>query len=259
MSLDPARAREIISSGGVLVCHVSGREIDDPGLLAAGIPNLSAEERERYERFAFSRSKGEFLAGRALARTVLAGLLKAAPESIEFRISLSGKPSLAPGAGGGIEFNLSHTRSLVAAVFCSDCAVGIDAQAMDPRTATAAIAGRFFSESEKRHLLGFSGEAFSREFFKVWTLKEAWLKVRGSGISIPLGSFSITPPSDSGSGIDIEIAEELGERADEWQFDLTAPTAEHLIATAVHRGRGADRPLHVWSVGAADLLNALGR
>lgn len=103
----------------------------------------------------------------------------------------NGKPFI---KNGGVFFNLSHSEERVMCAI-SDCEVGCDVEKLRP--IEHEIADRFFSTEEKKHLGKFTNEAEKRtEFFRLWTLKESFLKATGQGMALPLSSFSIELGAD---------------------------------------------------------------
>ena len=53
------------------------------------------------------------------------------------------------------------------------------------------MAEHSFSPNERARLAAESGSAAVRGFFRCWTQKEAYIKGRGGGLSIPLDSFDV--------------------------------------------------------------------
>ena len=53
------------------------------------------------------------------------------------------------------------------------------------------VAERFFSTRETVSLLGAPIESRAGMFLEYWTLKEAYVKARGLGLSLPLDQFSM--------------------------------------------------------------------
>lgn len=97
-----------------------------------------------------------------------------------------------------IQFNLSHSGSMVMAAF-SSCPVGCDVE--KKQKARMDVAKRFFAPAEQRTLLAARTEE-ERDilFSRLWTLKESYLKVGGQGMAMALGSFAITLGGAAGPG-----------------------------------------------------------
>ena len=90
-----------------------------------------------------------------------------------------------------VQFSLSHSGARVMCVI-ADRPVGCDLQITAPRDLR--LAQRFFSEEECRAV--FAGESESAQqaaFFRIWTLKESFLKCIGLGLRLPLDAFSVVP------------------------------------------------------------------
>jgi len=112
-----------------------------------------------------------------------------------------GKPHLVTreGAGGGgagfdparVHFNLTHSARLVGLCVSRQSPVGVDAEVKSRHTrhALMKIARRRFAEQEVRALeaLPDGSEEQRVLFLQLWTLKEAFLKATGLGISSPVG------------------------------------------------------------------------
>lgn len=91
-------------------------------------------------------------------------------------------------------FNLSHSDKEVMCIM-SFFPVGCDVEKV--HTIKNDISSRYFSDEEKRILAGCSSEAERQDiFFRLWTLKESFIKCTGQGIRIPLDSFSFYFPED---------------------------------------------------------------
>lgn len=98
-----------------------------------------------------------------------------------------GKPGLRNVTG--LHFNLSHAGDYAAAVF-SETAVGIDIERIGE--AKLDLARRFFTGEECEFLESLTGrDTADREFIRIWTRKESYIKAVGRGMSLPLDSFSV--------------------------------------------------------------------
>lgn len=88
----------------------------------------------------------------------------------------------------GIYFNLSHSGEFVICAV-SEKPVGCDIELL--KDAPKRVAERTFSDAEKEHLQQFSGDEYNREFFRIWTKKESYLKMTGKGIRVPLDKLEL--------------------------------------------------------------------
>ncbi len=96
-----------------------------------------------------------------------------------------GKPHLADLA----PFNISHAGDY-AVLALSRQNVGVDLERIRPLD-WQRIALRFF-HPEERVFLAQSTEP-ERDFFRIWTLKESYLKAEGTGFSVSPASFAVLP------------------------------------------------------------------
>lgn len=92
-----------------------------------------------------------------------------------------GKPSLA--GHPGIHFNLSHTDGMASCIV-SDRECGIDCE--NVREYRPKVMRRAFSEREREMVESAADSERDLLFFRLWTLKEAYVKALGSGISYPM-------------------------------------------------------------------------
>lgn len=90
-----------------------------------------------------------------------------------FEYNEYGRPFIA----GGPCFSISHCREAVA-VTVSDTPVGVDVESV--RRFDEALVRRTMNEEEQRCI--FAAEEPARAFIRLWTQKEAVLKLRGTGI-----------------------------------------------------------------------------
>ncbi|NOR51376.1 MAG: 4'-phosphopantetheinyl transferase superfamily protein, partial [Gammaproteobacteria bacterium] len=127
---------------------------------------------------------------------VLAKYLTIEPALIQYRLGDRGKPSLKAAGydSRALKFNLSHTQDITLLAVTSDTEVGIDIEYMDRKTDREAIGQRFFTAPEQRVLFSLAKEKQKRAFYQLWTRKEAYMKVLGSGLSLPPTAFTLTVP-----------------------------------------------------------------
>lgn len=92
-----------------------------------------------------------------------------------------GKPALEEHPG--IHFNLSHAEGIAACIVCGrEC--GIDCERI--RDFRPNILKRIFSEQEQAYFRNLPDEEKNTAFFRLWTLKEAYIKAIGRGLSFPM-------------------------------------------------------------------------
>lgn len=154
---------------------------------------LSAEEKARADRFLRPANRREFIAAHALKRQMLAQALCIPPDALRFGTEdAHGKPCVL-NAPRPVNFNLSHTTGQVgcAVTLDPDVSVGLDLEEADRRT-TATLADRFFADDETAWIHAQPDPL--RAFLSVWTLKEAFVKAAGRGLSLGLETFSVRPP-----------------------------------------------------------------
>ena len=98
------------------------------------------------------------------------------------------------------QFNLSHSGSqvLCGAYFSPvghALSLGCDIEVVEKANLT--LARRFFSDDEQAWLSALpQGAKQDSGFYRLWTLKESFLKATGTGLSRELSSFSVIPQED---------------------------------------------------------------
>jgi 4'-phosphopantetheinyl transferase len=147
---------------------------------------LSAPERARANRFVHALDRQRFTACRAHVRRILGETLNQAPEAVEIAIDSHGKPYCPSTA---LHFNVSHTGA-DGVIALAMAPLGIDIEAMRPLEED--IARRFFSPDEVAALNALSSETYWLGFYRCWTRKEAFVKAKGQGLSLPLDGFSVS-------------------------------------------------------------------
>jgi 4'-phosphopantetheinyl transferase len=161
-----------------------------PELTAQHYALLSDEERARASRFVFERDRTRFVFGRAMLRTILGSALGIPGACVPLEVSTSGKPEI-HGCDGS-SFNLSHSGIYVAVALTRGRQVGIDIEVHRPNCDFRWIAREYFCPAERAHLEACPAQAEAL-FFRYWTLKEAYLKAVGSGLSGSLRDLDVSP------------------------------------------------------------------
>jgi 4'-phosphopantetheinyl transferase len=210
------------------------------------LPLLSSEERARYLRFHFEHDRHSYLAAHALTRAVLAPLAGLPAPELQFEAAAHGRPELCqPAAGPRVRFNLSHTRGLVACAVALEHAVGVDVEHVERRTDIDQLAPAVFSERERAELGALSGAEKRARFFQLWTLKEAYIKAVGKGLSLPLRSITTELPASEQPRLC--FAAPLSDDGKDWWLDVHAPRPSHMLAVALNVAPPVRAAIREWS------------
>jgi 4'-phosphopantetheinyl transferase len=171
--------------------HLWQAKLDDhdPGKLRLF---LADDETLRADRFHFAKDRNHYTVARGLLRKLLGGYLGAHPSALRFTYTEKGKPSLAESHRGSINFNLAHSHRMVLYAFSRQREVGVDVEFLREDFAGEGIAERFFSPREIKALGSLPAALRKEAFFNCWTRKEAYIKARGEGLSLPLDGFDVS-------------------------------------------------------------------
>lgn len=167
--------------------------LDSNSSLIQYLSLLDDQELETYDKYQVHFKKEEFLAGRFLAKTILSKYLETEPEKIGFIKNSYGKLYLKEQfiskTRKPLQFNISHSNNLIALAVTLDTEIGIDVEKVNRPILD--IAERFFTLEEKEYLSTFEPGKRNQIAYQIWTLKEAYIKAKGLGLSIPLESINI--------------------------------------------------------------------
>jgi 4'-phosphopantetheinyl transferase len=81
-----------------------------------------------------------------------------------------------------------------------------------------------------------------QRFYELWTLKEAYIKARGMGLSLGLSRFSFSVEEDTAS---VRFDPGFDDDPGTWDFRLFRQRSPHLISTAVRRLDGRPAPIEI--------------
>lgn len=217
----------------VRVWYARCRDFVDVEVLNQCRQALDADEFDQYHRFVIADVRQNYLLAHGLLRWALseAALLldrQVEPAQWMFAKSDSGKPLITgPCLRDELQFSLTHTKGLVACAI-SRVPVGIDAEWADRRV-SAELADSYFSAVEIERLAALAASEKTKEFLRMWTLKESYIKGIGLGLSHPLDTFWFDDPGSESP----HIVSASGGRIGGWCFarqDLTG--SDHFLAAA---------------------------
>ena len=154
------------------------------GLTAdAVLHTLSDYRLSRLEKTARPKARAQSLGAELLLIHAVRSVYPEASLPLKITVGEFGKPEL---CGIGLEISLSNSADRVLCAI-SDKRVGSDSQL---HTAyKAALAERFFTKKEAAAIAQAADK--DRMFTQTWAVKESYLKLLGTGIHRPLGSFDV--------------------------------------------------------------------
>lgn len=144
-------------------------------------------KRLKVNKFKNRDDKIRALIADLLIRSIICNKFQLSNGEIQYEYNSYGKPKLKNSEE--FHFNISHSGDWVVAVVDKQ-PIGIDIEKVCPIWYVD-IAKRFFKNDEYNWLLAQNDKNKLEDFYKLWTLKESYIKMMGTGLSMPLDSFSI--------------------------------------------------------------------
>lgn len=198
---------------------------------------LSDSENERFQKFLDREAKQEFLLGRYLLRTRLS---KYHSEVLaqDWKISLgaNGKPAISNSEiVSDVNFNIAHSHGVVVCAFSRSSLLGIDIEFKRIEKSYLHLAKRFFSKAEFEILRNLNSELQSQQFFKYWSLKEAYAKATGLGFQTAFDSFyfDLSNEADVQIRFDDEKSIEQKNNFNIWKLYLLNSIQGYQVALAI--------------------------
>ncbi|MFJ7919612.1 4'-phosphopantetheinyl transferase family protein [Lysinibacillus fusiformis] len=148
---------------------------------------VSPEKSEKIIRYYSNEDASRSLLGDLLIRFFISKKLSVRNEEIAFQLNPYGKPFLIKPTTA-IYFNLSHSDNWIVCAIDSN-PIGVDVEKI--KLIDLDVAKRFFTSEEYKTLYNQPKEFQLTYFYKLWTLKESYIKYIGEGMSIALDSFSV--------------------------------------------------------------------
>jgi 4'-phosphopantetheinyl transferase len=153
---------------------------------------LSTDERERASRFLATYDRDRFIAARGLLRTILSEYQHFAPQEIAFHYNEYGKPSMRREENiRGLEFNLAHSEDALLIGITHHRKIGVDIERIYPDGNFSQRVKRFFTPEEQAAFNNLPPLEQRKAWFQTWTIKEAYLKAVGTGLTQPLKTVAV--------------------------------------------------------------------
>ena len=207
---------------------------------------LAADERARAQRFHFQHDRTHYIAARGLLRAILGRYLDEQPDRLRFCYSPHGKPALAEAhAADALRFNVSHAHGMALYAITRGREIGIDLEHIRADVTGERIAARFFAPREVGMLQALPAQRRLEAFLTLWTRKEAYVKVRGDGLSLDLARFDVSRAVVEPAARVTSEAERQDLRR--WSLRDLAPGPDYVAALAIE-GRGWQLRCWHWPV-----------
>ncbi|TYK64933.1 4'-phosphopantetheinyl transferase family protein [Colwellia echini] len=221
--------------------------LGDDGLLASYQALLTPSELEKQQRYKFAKDRHDALVTRAFIRDLLSYYDDVAPQDWQFEKGAKDKPEVV-NCSIPLRFNISHTKSLIICAVTLENDIGCDVENTGRSNNVLAIAGRYYSQQENLELFELPTHQQHDRFYDYWTLKEAYIKAWGLGLSIPLVDYSFKINDDMDyykeyfaikNDINLSFAEHREDKANIWRNWLFYPTVkidekqEHRLAISL--------------------------
>ena len=210
--------------------HIWTFDTDHSDRLDNWMALLTADERDRVERFHFDIHRHRYAAAHAITRLIL-GRYLGKPMRAPFVAGPQGKPGL---PGEPLQFNLSHSENTGMLGVTRQMAIGVDVEAIKPDVEARSLAAQFFSARERDDLFALPEGRIQDGFFHLWTQKEAYLKGRGDGVVYGLDHFDTEANPDRPAGLHLDRRDPLA--AKQWHLTTLEAPAGYRAAVAT-RGR----------------------
>lgn len=200
---------------------------------------LDDEERGRSEGFRYPRHRRQFVLCRAAVRSILCDRLGCENEELAFRALEHGKPlAVLKGKPAPISFNTSHSGSHGLITLANDGRLGVDVEERCEQRDLDAIIGDVFTGPEQADLASVTGPCKLHMFYKLWTIKEAFIKAMGTGLSLSPALFEVPYAMRRGAGSSVFEFPEM----DTVQWQLTDLGNERFAAAVAYEMEAAQSP-----------------
>lgn len=192
---------------------------------------LDREESHRMSRLLVAEDRRDYAAAHALLRQTLTEVIPdIEPEGWYFEQTARGKPYVCLAQAGipPVRFSLTHTHGLVACIVSKRVEVGVDVESRSRTIEVELLMRDVCSFDEQQQIRLAAPPDRADRFFDLWTLKEAYLKALGLGITGGMSqiSFDLRTP-------EIIVASTQEQTAQRWWFALIGPTVECRAAVAL--------------------------
>ena len=138
---------------------------------------LSDDEKEASKKYRLIRDRQKYIVSKAIRRNILSQYLEMEPQTLSYFINDFKKPYIV--SEEALYFSVSYSGQYIAMAFHSN-EIGLDIEILSNSFDYETISGQVFSEDERLSINEASERA--KQFYTLWTRKEALIKATAQGI-----------------------------------------------------------------------------
>lgn len=203
---------------------------------------IQTEEKKRISKFVFQNDAKSSLIGRLMLRKFVHFATSMPYDEIEFGRDLHGKPFLLGTANTSLSFNVSHQSAYVVLAGSATHKIGIDVMKIEPPAGKNVpeffrLMTRQFSTHEWSTVKNFPTEKEQIAcFYRLWCLKESYVKNTGFGLTVPLNEISFqvkTRDLEVGKFVTDTTLIEKNVLKKDWFFEETLLDEKYAIAVSL--------------------------
>jgi 4'-phosphopantetheinyl transferase len=221
---------------------------------------LTTKEIERAHSYKYQHLKDYALARRYFERTILSKYHNTHPKDWVFNKQKNGKPEISLPTTD-IRFNLSHSKGKVVCAVTRNKNIGIDIEKITSDIDILTVAKNYFSKTEVNHLTTLKTPAQKLNlFYSLWTLKEAYVKATGTGLShIDKISFTTEPLGHQRLNNTIIFENKLNQPPEMWQFWLSNHIKGFRVAVALNAPQSSPYQLEFYELNFTAIKAAINK
>ncbi|CAH2230459.1 jg27412 [Pararge aegeria aegeria] len=212
---------------------------------------IQPEEKQRISKYVFQDDAKSSLIGRLMLRKFVHTTTLLEYQNISFGRDGRGKPYLIGTGDITVNFNVSHQGDYVVLGGSEGKNIGIDLMKIEPPANKNIpeffrIMRRQFSDHEWKTIYSYFKESEQIAcFYRMWCLKESYVKNIGLGITVALNEISFNVKSELKVG-EITMDTKLYVRnclKENWFFEETFIDDKHAVAVSYEDDNGQRNPL----------------
>ncbi len=154
------------------------------------INELSADENLRFNKFLISDDALRYTKVHYTTKNILSNYIN--KNEIIIKRDFNGKPILSNSNSNNIYFNISYRKNLLLVAISNQEQIGIDVEQISELMYVEDLINSCFTKKEKKLIFNCQNKNNQIEkICQLWTLKEAYVKALGIGLTKPMNSFEV--------------------------------------------------------------------